>query len=57
MQIIAVISEPEVSLVMEFIPHGSLQCYLKINRDRLKPQHLLKFALDVAKVSEYTRNQ
>ncbi|KAG8281420.1 Tyrosine-protein kinase jak2 [Homalodisca vitripennis] len=52
-EIKAVISEPEVSLVMEFIPHGSLQCYLKINRDRLRPEHLLKFALDVAKGMDY----
>lgn len=50
-QIKGVIQEPEVSLVMEFVPHGSLQCYLKINSDRLKPENLLRFAFDVAKVN------
>uniref|UniRef100_A0A1B6DNP3 non-specific protein-tyrosine kinase n=2 Tax=Clastoptera arizonana TaxID=38151 RepID=A0A1B6DNP3_9HEMI len=52
-QIKGVIQEPEVSLVMEFVPHGSLQCYLKINHDRLKPKNLLTFAMDVAKGMEY----
>lgn len=46
-----VILEPEVNLVMEYVPHGSLKCYLKINKDRLDTKkHILKYALDVAKV-------
>lgn len=36
---------------MEFVQHGSLQTYLKINKETLKTETLLKFALDVACVS------
>lgn len=51
-QIKGVIHEPEISLVMEFVQHGSLKSYLKIHHDKLLPEkHLLKFALDVARVS------
>nr|CAD7393039.1 unnamed protein product [Timema cristinae] len=48
-EIKGVIQEPEVSLVMEFVQHGSLQSYLKIHKESLKEKHLLKFALDVAR--------
>lgn len=43
-------TEPGVSLVMEYVQHGSLQGYLQIHRETLKPLDLLKFAEDVAKV-------
>jgi serine/threonine protein kinase len=49
-QIIGVIQEPEITLVMEFVQHGSLQSYLKIHQETLTQAQLLKFALDVAKV-------
>lgn len=49
-EIKGVIQEPEISLVMEFVQHGSLQCYLKIHKESLEHKILLKFALDVAKV-------
>ncbi|XP_034246604.1 tyrosine-protein kinase hopscotch [Thrips palmi] len=53
-QIKGVVHEPEVSLVMEFVQHGSLKSYLKIHNEKLLPEkHLLKFALDVAKGMEY----
>ncbi|GLH06136.1 Tyrosine-protein kinase Abl [Gryllus bimaculatus] len=52
-EIKGVIQEPEVSLVMEYVQHGSLQSYLKIHRDTLEHPHLLKFALDVARGMEY----
>ncbi|XP_065205538.1 tyrosine-protein kinase hopscotch [Planococcus citri] len=43
-----IIRDPELCLVLEYIDHGSLRCYLNINRDRLGTLRLLKFALDVA---------
>lgn len=49
-EIIGAIHEPDISLVMEYVQHGSLQTYLKINKETLKPESLLKFALDVASV-------
>ncbi|KAB0805260.1 hypothetical protein PPYR_02230 [Photinus pyralis] len=47
--ILGVLQEPEVSLVMEFVHHGSLQSYLKIYRESLTIKQLLKYALDIAK--------
>ena len=53
-QIKGVVHEPEISLVMEFVQHGSLKSYLKIHHNKLLPdKHLLKFALDVAKVCTF----
>ncbi|KDR06554.1 Tyrosine-protein kinase hopscotch [Zootermopsis nevadensis] len=49
-EIKGVIHDPEISLVMEFVQHGCLQSYLKIHKDTLEEETLLKFALDVAKV-------
>lgn len=49
-EIIGAIHEPDISLVMEYVQHGSLQTYLKINKETLKPDTLLKFASDVASV-------
>jgi serine/threonine protein kinase len=51
-EIKGVIHDPEISLVMEFVQHGSLQSYLKIHKDTLQEETLLKFALDVAKVCQ-----
>lgn len=46
-EILGVLNEPEVSLVMEFVQHGSFQSYLKINKDHLKEKQLLKYASDI----------
>ncbi|XP_031329480.1 tyrosine-protein kinase hopscotch [Photinus pyralis] len=51
--ILGVLQEPEVSLVMEFVHHGSLQSYLKIYRESLTIKQLLKYALDIAKGMNY----
>ncbi|XP_012288894.1 tyrosine-protein kinase hopscotch [Orussus abietinus] len=52
-EILGVISEPEVCLVMEFVKHGSLQSYLAIHREALTHKRLLGFALDIATGMEY----
>ncbi|KAF7995940.1 hypothetical protein HCN44_007047 [Aphidius gifuensis] len=52
-EIMGVISEPEVCLVMEFVKHGSLQSYLAIHRETLTHKCLLGFALDIATGMEY----
>ncbi|XP_063222235.1 tyrosine-protein kinase hopscotch [Bacillus rossius redtenbacheri] len=52
-EIKGVILEPEISLVMEYVQHGSLQSFLKIHKESLTKRQLLKFALDVAKGMEY----
>ncbi|RZF41575.1 hypothetical protein LSTR_LSTR000289 [Laodelphax striatellus] len=54
-EIKGVISEGhEISLVMEYVKHGSLESYLKHYRDILDPyNHLLKFALDIAQGMKY----
>ncbi|XP_043290064.1 tyrosine-protein kinase JAK2 isoform X2 [Venturia canescens] len=52
-EILGVISEPEVCLVMEFVKHGSLQSYLSIHREFLTHKRLLDFALDISTGMEY----
>ncbi|KAF5275199.1 hypothetical protein FQR65_LT04231 [Abscondita terminalis] len=52
-EILGVFQEPEVSLVMEFVQHGSLQSYLKIYRDSLTTKQLLKYAYDIAEGMAY----
>ncbi|KAJ8934141.1 hypothetical protein NQ314_013551, partial [Rhamnusium bicolor] len=52
-EILGVLREPEISLVMEFVHHGSLQSYLKIYKESLQEAQLLKYALDIAKGMEY----
>ncbi|XP_051167397.1 tyrosine-protein kinase hopscotch [Leptopilina boulardi] len=52
-EILGVISEPDVCLVMEFLKHGSLQSYLAINHEVLKEKKLLHFALDISTGMEY----
>lgn len=52
-EIIGAFHEPDLSLVMEYVQHGSLQTYLKINKETLTPESLLKFALDVACGMDY----
>ncbi|XP_033221595.1 tyrosine-protein kinase hopscotch isoform X2 [Belonocnema kinseyi] len=52
-EILGVISEPDVCLVMEFLKHGSLQSYLAINREVLDHRKLLSFALDIATGMDY----
>ncbi|XP_014484244.1 PREDICTED: tyrosine-protein kinase hopscotch [Dinoponera quadriceps] len=52
-QILAVLSDPEPCLVMEFVKHGSLQSYLAINRHNLMPNRLLGFAHDIATGMDY----
>lgn len=51
MEILGVLREPDLLLVMEFVPHGSLQSYLKINKEKLHTKQLLKYAVDIAMVS------
>ncbi|KAF5272860.1 hypothetical protein FQR65_LT00456 [Abscondita terminalis] len=52
-EILGVLEEPEISLVMEFVHHGSLQSYLKIHRDYLTTKQLLKYACDIAQGMAY----
>ncbi|XP_017778377.1 PREDICTED: tyrosine-protein kinase hopscotch [Nicrophorus vespilloides] len=52
-QILGVLQEPEISLVMEFVNHGSLQSYLKIYKDTLTSKQLLKYASDIAEGMHY----
>lgn len=52
-EIFGVLKNPEISLVMEFVQHGSLQSYLKIHKESLTMQTLLKYALDIAKGMDY----
>nr|XP_012148059.1 PREDICTED: tyrosine-protein kinase hopscotch isoform X3 [Megachile rotundata] len=52
-EILGVISEPEVCLVMEYVKHGSLQSYLLIHKQELSHKRLLGFALDIATGMEY----
>lgn len=49
-EILGSLQDPEISLVMEFVQHGSLQSYLKIHHESLTTPQLLKYALDIAKV-------
>ncbi|XP_037078956.1 tyrosine-protein kinase JAK2-like [Pollicipes pollicipes] len=48
-----IVDEPELMLVMEYLPLGALLSYLKMYADKLSTHRLLKFALDVAKGMEY----
>ncbi|XP_033329190.1 tyrosine-protein kinase hopscotch isoform X1 [Megalopta genalis] len=52
-EILGVISEPEVCLVMEYVKHGSLQSYLAIHKQELTNRRLLSFALDIATGMDY----
>ncbi|XP_060536177.1 uncharacterized protein LOC132708084 [Cylas formicarius] len=52
-EILGVLRNPEIALVMEYVQHGSLQSFLKINKETLKAAQLLKFGLDIAKGMEY----
>ncbi|XP_017885743.1 tyrosine-protein kinase hopscotch [Ceratina calcarata] len=52
-EILGVISEPEVCLVMEYVKHGSLQSYLTIHKQELSHKRLLGFALDIATGMDY----
>ncbi|XP_045460768.1 tyrosine-protein kinase hopscotch isoform X2 [Harmonia axyridis] len=52
-EILGVVRDPEILLIMEFVQHGSLQSYLKINKDSLHTKQLLKYALDIAKGMHY----
>ena len=45
-----IVDEPELMLVMEYLPPGALSSYLKMYWDKLNTHRLLKFAKDVAKV-------
>ncbi|XP_043204209.1 tyrosine-protein kinase hopscotch-like [Amphibalanus amphitrite] len=48
-----IVDEPELMLVMEYLPPGALSSYLKMYWDKLTTHRLLKFAKDVAKGMEY----
>ncbi|CAG9764694.1 unnamed protein product [Ceutorhynchus assimilis] len=57
-EILGVLREPDLLLVMEYVPHGSLQSYLKINKEKMKTKQLLKYAADITMGMDYlgTRN-
>ncbi|XP_044747142.1 tyrosine-protein kinase hopscotch [Coccinella septempunctata] len=52
-EILGVVRDPEILLIMEFVPHGSLQSYLKIYKDSLHTKQLLNYALDITKGMNY----
>lgn len=52
-EIKGVVEDPEMLLVMEYVPFGSLLVYLRTYKNRLAEQELLKFAADVAEGMEY----
>ncbi|KAF7271454.1 hypothetical protein GWI33_015675 [Rhynchophorus ferrugineus] len=52
-EILGVLRDPEILLVMEFVQHGSLQSYLKINRETLQTKQLLKYASNIASGMDY----
>ena len=52
-EIIGIEYDPEVMLVMEFSPLGSLESYLKINQHRLTERQLLNYALDITRGMTY----
>ncbi|XP_077293855.1 tyrosine-protein kinase hopscotch [Arctopsyche grandis] len=52
-EILGVVEEPEILLIMEFVPHGSLKSYLNIYQSSISKTQLLNYALDVARGMEY----
>lgn len=52
-EILGVFEEPNIMLIMEFVPHGSLESYLKIYKDRLQTRQLLNYAFDISQGMEY----
>nr|XP_022913814.1 tyrosine-protein kinase hopscotch [Onthophagus taurus] len=52
-EILGVKNDDETLLVMEYIPHGSLQCYVKIHKEHLSTKQLLLYSLGIAKGMEY----
>ncbi|XP_030744957.1 tyrosine-protein kinase JAK2 isoform X2 [Sitophilus oryzae] len=52
-EILGVLRNPEILLVMEFVQHGSLQSYLKINKETLQIPQLLKYASNIAEGMKY----
>ncbi|XP_014245974.2 uncharacterized protein LOC106664605 [Cimex lectularius] len=48
-----VIQEPEILLIMEYVPQGSLKCHLCSNRDHFTERHLFKYSLDIARGMDY----
>ncbi|GBP07978.1 Macrophage colony-stimulating factor 1 receptor [Eumeta japonica] len=43
----------DVLIVMEYLEQGSLYDYLKFQGDKVRKSHLIKYALDIAAVSEF----
>lgn len=52
-EILGILHDPDLQLVMEFVPHGSLQSYLKIYKDRLTVPQLLNYASGIAAGMDY----
>uniref|UniRef100_A0A0A9ZBW4 Tyrosine-protein kinase n=3 Tax=Lygus hesperus TaxID=30085 RepID=A0A0A9ZBW4_LYGHE len=53
-----VLQDPEVVLIMEYVPLGSLKAYISVNKERLLPEdHFLKYSLDVAEGMAYLGQQ
>lgn len=49
-EILGAFEESEISLVMEYVPNGSLESCLKIHKDSLSNQRLLHYAFDISQV-------
>uniref|UniRef100_T1IKG8 non-specific protein-tyrosine kinase n=1 Tax=Strigamia maritima TaxID=126957 RepID=T1IKG8_STRMM len=52
-EIKGVVEEPEMLLVMEFVPLSSLLVYLRTYKSHLSEKQLIKFAMDIAEGMEY----
>lgn len=52
-EILGVFNEPDIMLIMEYVPHGSLETYLKIYKDRLSTKQLLSYSFDIAQGMDY----
>lgn len=56
-RMIGVKRHPEIMLIMEYVPLGSLKCYLSLNKEHLSRDRLLRYSLNVAEGMEYLGQQ
>lgn len=52
-EILGVVYNPEILLIMEFVPLGSLKSYLNMHQSDITQLQLLNYAVDVARGMEY----
>lgn len=52
-EILGVVYNPEILLIMEFVPLGSLKSYLNMHQSDITQHQLLNYAVDVARGMEY----